>query len=129
MGCARPKSKFTSWEDPPIKDEPFNYDAVPSRFFMNIESAGSMPPDEIMQQGIKCLQEKLAAVINTFREEGDRGDKIVGQDHAMGGVGDGGYETAFTAGGAVGDNTTAYGGGSGVFGQVTPYSAAGAWAL
>jgi DNA-directed RNA polymerase II subunit RPB3 len=121
----RPKSKFASWEDPPIEGEPFNYDAVPSRFFMDIESAGSMPPDEIMQQGIKYLQEKLAAVIKTFREEGDDGVRSPGQDYAMGGMGVGGYETPYGAGGAMGDNRTPYGGGG--FGQATPYGGGSGW--
>ena len=124
MEDARPKSKFASWEDPPIEGEPFNYDAVPSRFFMDIESVGSMPPDEIMQQGIKYQQEKLAAVIKTFREEGDDGVRSPGQDYAMGGMGGGGYETPFGVGGAMGDNRTPYGG-SGGFGQATPYGGSG----
>ncbi|CCX07333.1 DNA-directed RNA polymerase [Pyronema domesticum] len=124
-----PASKFASWEDPPTEGEPFNYDAQPNRFFMDIETVGSMPPDEIMQQGIKYLQEKLAAVIKTFREEGDdSGVRSPGQaDYAMGGMGGGGgYETPYGAGG-VADGRTPYGAGSG-FGQATPYGAGnGGW--
>jgi DNA-directed RNA polymerase II subunit RPB3 len=96
---------------------------------MDIETVGSMPPDEIMQQGIKYLQEKLAAVIKTFREEGDdSGVRSPGQaDYAMGGMGGGGgYETPYGAGG-VADGRTPYGAGSG-FGQATPYGAGnGGW--
>lgn len=126
MEYERPKSKFASWEDPPLEGEPFNYDAVPTRFFMDIESVGSMPPDEIMQQGIKYLQEKLAAVIKTFREEGDDGVRSPGQDYAMGGMG-GGYETPYGAGAALGDSRTPYGAGAGGFGQGTPYGAGNGW--
>jgi DNA-directed RNA polymerase II subunit RPB3 len=80
-----------------MEGEPFNYDAQPNRFYMDIETVGSMPPDEIMQQGIKYLQEKLAAVIKAFREgEGDDGVRSPGQaDYAMGGMGGAGYETPY----------------------------------
>lgn len=113
----RPKSRFASWEDPPLEGEPFNYDAQPQRFYMDIESVGSMPPDEIMQQGIKYLQEKLASVIKAFREDPvDDGVRSPGQaDYAMGGMGGGpgGYETPYGAGGAMGDARTPYGAGNG----------------
>ena len=95
---------------------------------MDIESVGSMPPDEIMQQGIKYLQEKLAAVIKTFREEGDEGVRSPGQaDYSMGGMGaGGGYETPYGAGAGVGDGRTPYGAGAG-YGQ-TPYGSGNGWA-
>ena len=116
----RPKSKYADWEEPPIEGEPFNYDAVPSRFYLDIESAGSLPPDEILQQGIKYLQEKLAAVIETFSNKNEAGDgfgdgvRSPGQDYAMGGMGGGGagYETPYQGG------RTPFGGG---FGGATEY--------
>ena len=117
----RPKSKYADWEEPPIEGEPFNYDAVPSRFYLDIESAGSLPPDEILQQGIKYLQEKLATVIETFSNKNEAGDgfgdgvRSPGQDYAMGGMGGGGagYETPFQGG------RTPFGGGG--FGGATEY--------
>ena len=83
-----------------------------------------MPPDEIMQQGIKYLQEKLAAVIKVFREEGDDGVRSPGQaDYNMGGMGGGGgYETPYVG---MGDARTPYGAGG--FGQATPYGGANGW--
>lgn len=65
-----PQSKFASWEDPPAEGEAFNYDAQPNRFYMDIESSGSMPPDEILHTGIKVLQEKLASVVKCLTEGG-----------------------------------------------------------
>jgi len=50
------------------KGEPLNYDAVPSRFFMGIASVGSMPRDEIIRNGIKCLLQNLAGVVNSLHE-------------------------------------------------------------
>lgn len=124
----RPKSKYADWEEPPIEGEPFNYDAIPSRFYLDVESVGSLPPDEIMQQGIKYLQEKLASVIDTLgrKSEGDGfgdGMRSPGQDYAMGGMGGGGgYETPYGAGAP--DPRTPYASG---FGGTTPYGQNNGW--
>ncbi|KAI5776618.1 DNA-directed RNA polymerase [Geopyxis carbonaria] len=101
-----PKSKFASWEDPPMEGEPFDYDAVPNKFYMDIETVGSMPPDEIMQQGIKYLQEKLAAVIKAFRAGDEEGGEYGG------GGGGGGSPGDYPMGGApygFGGTTPGYG--------------------
>ncbi|KAL7267332.1 RNA polymerase II subunit 3 [Rhizina undulata] len=128
-----PKSKYADWEDAPVEGEPFNYDAVPSRFYLDIETVGSLPPDEIMQQGIKYLQEKLATVIKVFTDGptgdadgfGDSGVRSPGQDYAMGGMGSGGgagFETPYGGGSGM-DNRTPYAGGG--FGGATPYGSNG----
>ncbi|KAI5852665.1 DNA-directed RNA polymerase [Morchella snyderi] len=126
-----PKSKYADWEEPPVEGEPFNYDALPSRFYLDVESVGSLPPDEIMQQGIKYLQEKLASVIDTLGNKNEGGDgfgdgmRSPGQDYSMGGMGGGGgYETPYGAGSGQ-DTRTPYAGG---FGGTTPYGASnGRW--
>jgi DNA-directed RNA polymerase II subunit RPB3 len=64
----RPKSKYAEWEEPPQEGEPFDYDAVPERFYFEVESVGNLEPDAIIQQGIKVLQQKLAAVIQDLTE-------------------------------------------------------------
>ncbi|KAF3931240.1 hypothetical protein ABW19_dt0206653 [Dactylella cylindrospora] len=58
-----PKSLNSDWEEPPQENEPFDYNAQPNRFYIDVESVGSLQPDEILRQGIKYLQEKLASVI------------------------------------------------------------------
>lgn len=58
-----PQSKYAKWEEPAQEGEPFNYDAVPERFYFEVESIGNLEPDAIIQNGIKVLQNKLAAVI------------------------------------------------------------------
>lgn len=128
----RPKSKYAAWEEPPQEGEPFDYDAVPNKFYMDIETVGSMPPDEVMQQGIKYLQEKLATVIKTFRKEdgdggaddgfGDGGVRSPGMDYGMGGMGGpggGGFETPY----AGADGRTPYAG----YGGTTPYGGSNGW--
>lgn len=64
----RPLSKYAEWEDPPQEGEPFDFDAVPERFYFEVESAGNLEPDAIIQQGIKVLQQKLAAVIQDLTD-------------------------------------------------------------
>lgn len=61
-------------EDPPQEGEPFDYDAVPERFYFEVEGIGNLEPDAIIQQGIKVLQQKLAAVIHDLTEDGTGGD-------------------------------------------------------
>ena len=52
---SRPKSEYAAWEDPPAEGEPFDYDAEPSRFYFQVESAGNLEPDAIIQEGIKQM--------------------------------------------------------------------------
>jgi len=78
-----PKSKYAEWEEPPQEGEPFDYDAVPERFYFEVESVGNLEPDAIIQQGIKVLQQKLAAVIQDLTE---------GETQTNGVNGHGGYD-------------------------------------
>ena len=119
----RPQSKYAAWEDPPQEGEPFDYDAVPGRFYFEVESAGALEPDAIVQQGIKVLQQKLAAIIQDLTD-GD-GPAMNGGDFGpprspdaeMNGAGwnDPGYTTPYGNGGGA----SAWGG----QGAATPYGA------
>ncbi|KKA27115.1 hypothetical protein TD95_005197 [Thielaviopsis punctulata] len=68
-----PKSKYAEWEEPPNPDEPFDYDAVPDKFYFEVEGVGTLEPNEIIQNGIEVLQKKLAEVLHglTGRENED----------------------------------------------------------
>lgn len=57
---------------PPSTTAPFAYDAVPSKFYLEVESVGNLEPDAVVQQAIKVLQQKLAAVIQEL--EGPHAD-------------------------------------------------------
>jgi DNA-directed RNA polymerase II subunit RPB3 len=125
----RPKSKYADWEEPPQEGEPFDYDAVPERFYFEVESVGNLEPDAIIQQGIKVLQQKLASVIQTVTE-GDGGETngMNGADDynngprspdtGMNGSGwqDPGYTTPYGGG-----NTSAWGAGAATPYGATPY--------
>lgn len=64
----RPKSNYAAWEEPPQEGEPFNYDRVPDRFYMEVEVTGNLEPDQVIYQGIKVLQQKLASIIQDLTE-------------------------------------------------------------
>ncbi|QPH05814.1 hypothetical protein C2857_003826 [Epichloe festucae Fl1] len=135
-----PKSKYAEWEDPPQEGEPFNYDAVPDRFYFEVETSGSMEPDQIVQGGIRALQQKIGALLKGLDPKKYGGEEAAdfdgprSPDMNMEGGGttpwqDGGYTTPY--GGNMtsyggnnttygGGNNTAYGGGSGAYGT-TPY--------
>jgi DNA-directed RNA polymerase II subunit RPB3 len=63
-----PLSKNADWEDAPLPNEPFDYAAEPRRFYFEVEAVGQIPPNEIIFQGIKYLQEKLATVVRDLQE-------------------------------------------------------------
>ena len=123
----RPVSHNAAWETPNPPDQPFDYDAQPSNFYIDVESVGNLEPDQIIQQGITVLQRKLAAVISALTGGEDRNGMggAGGEDEdMMGGVRspdgyeppegiDGGF-TAYANGGQ-----SAWGGAGGT----TPYGA------
>lgn len=43
------------YEREPEQDEPFDFNARPSRFYFDVESVGSLKPDDIVRQGIESL--------------------------------------------------------------------------
>lgn len=116
----RPPSEYAEWEEPPQEGEPFDYDAVPGRFYFNVESAGNIPPDTIVGEGIKVLQQKLAGLIHELTEGEGGGDGMNGDyagprspEYNTGADGFGGYTTPFGNGG----NQSSWGGAGGT----TPY--------
>jgi DNA-directed RNA polymerase II subunit RPB3 len=120
-----PESKNAGWEDKADPNAPFDYDAQPSRYFMNIETVGGLEPDVIFQQGIKVLQQKLAGVIQAL--EGGDANGNPDADYTLRSPGrddpGAGYTTPF-AGGAASQwgGQTAYGNG-----QNTPFDRGNAW--
>merc|ERR1711939_28600 len=50
-----PVSSNGQYEREPEQDEPFDFNARPSRFYFDVESVGSLKPDDIVRQGIESL--------------------------------------------------------------------------
>ena len=86
----RPKSKNAGWEEPPSTTAPFDYAATPSKFYIEVESVGSLEPDAVVQQAIKVLQQKLALIIQGL--EGPSGGSGGGGGGGFGGDGMGAYD-------------------------------------
>jgi DNA-directed RNA polymerase II subunit RPB3 len=123
----RPPSKYADREDPPQEGEAFNYDAVPGVFYFDVESAGGMPADIIIPEGISVLQQKLASVIQGLMEpDGDGANGDYDGPRSPGGFGDGGFQDpGYTTPYGNGGNQGAWGGGGTTpYGQ-TPYGNAG----
>lgn len=57
-----PKSANCEWEEAPDPDAPFDYKAKPSNFYVDVETVGSLAPNDVVVKGIESLQLKLAAV-------------------------------------------------------------------
>lgn len=92
-----------AWEsEETAADAAFNPDAEPSAFFFDLESVGTLEPDEIVQQGARVLQTKLAEIIRGLSntDEGINGN-----------MSPDGYEPAPAEGGYYGGRggTTPYG--------------------
>ncbi|KAI4177455.1 MAG: hypothetical protein LQ343_000436 [Gyalolechia ehrenbergii] len=69
-----PKSANAAWEEAPQDVEAFDFAAQPSKYYFDVESVGNLEPDAVVLQGIKVLQQKLAAVIQEFSSDDRNGD-------------------------------------------------------
>ncbi|KIJ61314.1 hypothetical protein HYDPIDRAFT_116070 [Hydnomerulius pinastri MD-312] len=50
-------------EEPPRDDEAFDFNAKPGKFYIEVETDGSLGPQEVMMKGLAELQTKLANLI------------------------------------------------------------------
>ncbi|KAJ3368314.1 45 kDa subunit of RNA polymerase II [Kappamyces sp. JEL0680] len=49
-------------EEPPAPNEPFDFKAKPKKFYMTVETSGSLEPKEVTIGGLKILQAKLVFI-------------------------------------------------------------------
>lgn len=123
---SRPKSKYAELEEPPAEGQVFDYDAVPSKFYFEVEGVGNIESDSIVLEGVKELQKKLAGLIHGLGENDGMGGEFDGPRSPGGdapGWQDQGYTTPYGNGGGAsawggGGAATAYG--------TTPYGDSGA---
>lgn len=105
---------------PANPDEPFDYNAVPTRFFYDVETVGGLDPDQIVTKGINVLQTKLAGIIHELSggTGGPDGGDFGAQSPTLNGAGYGGVDGGYTPAGG-------YGGASSYAAQgaATPYGA------
>ncbi|KAL0955923.1 hypothetical protein HGRIS_002115 [Hohenbuehelia grisea] len=58
-----PLGRNAQEEEAPRDDEPFDYNAKPNKFYMEVETDGSLGPQEVIMKGLGELQEKLGLLI------------------------------------------------------------------
>ena len=109
------------WEgDAAAADASFDPDAVPSAFFFDVESVGTLKPDDIVMKGINILKDKLAQVFQVFEGAVDEANGVNGAPPSPPQVYEPGMEGGgYTSYGGAGGGVTSYGGAGGQ----TPYGA------
>ncbi|KAH3900994.1 DNA-directed RNA polymerase II core subunit RPB3 SCDLUD_002459 [Saccharomycodes ludwigii] len=76
-----PLSKNCEYEDAPNDDELFDYKAKPNNFYMNVETVGSLTPDQVVLRGIKTLQDKVADILFSLKKMEQ--DKVASSNNAL----------------------------------------------
>ncbi|PSR90557.1 RNA polymerase II subunit 3 [Coniella lustricola] len=112
-----PRSKYADFEEPRQPTQGFDWDALPGKFYFEVESAGNLEPDAIIQQGITVMQQKLASLIHGLTEDESNGDYAGPRSPEFGG-GDGwgpdpGFTTPFAGGSTTPYATTPFNNSSG----------------
>lgn len=64
-----PLSSNANFETPPNPNEPFDFNAVPSTYYMTAESVGSVPVRSVFEQACDIMVENLAQVILAVQQE------------------------------------------------------------
>lgn len=105
-----PKSANCDWEEAPDADARFDYKATPSTFYMDVETVGNLPPNDVVLKGIETLQLKLAGISMELNK-----DSIEASNAAAGGFTTYGRSPG---GNSPGMGNSPYGGDSG-FGNST----------
>ncbi|KAI0356298.1 insert subdomain of RNA polymerase alpha subunit [Trametes cingulata] len=80
-----PLSENAKEEEPPRDDLPFDYNAKPEKFYMDVETDGSLGPQEVVMKGLQELQTKLANLILGLKGDPPEPDGFQGGGAALGG--------------------------------------------
>ncbi|KZT08318.1 insert subdomain of RNA polymerase alpha subunit [Laetiporus sulphureus 93-53] len=64
-----PLSENAKEEEEPRDDEPYDYNAKANRFYLDVETDGSLGPQEVVMKGLQELQTKLANLILGLKPE------------------------------------------------------------
>ncbi|KAG5651770.1 hypothetical protein H0H81_007523 [Sphagnurus paluster] len=124
-------------EEPPRDGEPFDFNAQPRTFYFDVETDGSLGPQEVVMKGLAELQTKLANLILGLKSQPEL-DMLTSADphsngHATtdtwggdGGGGAAGWGPAAGGGGGWGASSPARGGAStGGWGSASPANSGG----
>ncbi|KAF7321300.1 Mechanosensitive ion channel protein [Mycena kentingensis (nom. inval.)] len=140
-----PMSENSREEDPPREDEVFDFNAQPHKFYFEVETDGSLGPQEVVMQGLTELQSKLAQIVLALKKT--EPEMVAGEPVAEapaadawggGNAGGGGWNANGTgatgggSGGGWGSTSPSRGGGGGGGGWAgggwtSPNPTAGGW--
>ncbi|KAI8969571.1 DNA-directed RNA polymerase [Trametes punicea] len=84
-----PLSENAKEEEPPRDDLPFDYNAKPQKFYMDVETDGSLSPQEVVMKGLQELQTKLANLILGLKGEPPETDGFQNGGAPLGGPANG----------------------------------------
>jgi len=66
-----PVSENGREEEPLQEDAPFDYNAKPTKFYLNVETVGSLTPRDVVMKGLEELTKKLAFLTHQIDSGGD----------------------------------------------------------
>ncbi|KAI0331046.1 insert subdomain of RNA polymerase alpha subunit [Cubamyces sp. BRFM 1775] len=84
-----PLSDNAKEEEPPRDDLPFDYNAKPEKFYLDVETDGSLGPQEVVMKGLQELQTKLANLILGLKGDPPEADGFQNGGGALGGPANG----------------------------------------
>ncbi|KAK6459355.1 45 kDa subunit of RNA polymerase II [Scheffersomyces xylosifermentans] len=64
-----PRSENCEWEEVPDPYAPFDYKAKPSNYYIDVETVGNLPPNEVVLRAVETLQRKLADIAIELNKE------------------------------------------------------------
>ncbi|KAL1942696.1 hypothetical protein VTO73DRAFT_4936 [Trametes versicolor] len=123
-----PLSENAKDEEPARDDLPFDYNAKPEKFYMDVETDGSLGAQEVVMKGLAELQTKLANLVLGLKGDPPEADGFQNGAAALSGPangaepaaaawgapgGGGGWSPARGGGGAGGGATSSWGAGAG----------------
>jgi len=76
-----PLSENAQEEEPPQDDEPFDFQSKPERFYMEVETDGSLAPREVVMKGLNELQTKLGSLLLGLKAPVDLEDATYPEQH------------------------------------------------
>ncbi|ODV59448.1 DNA-directed RNA polymerase II core subunit RPB3 [Ascoidea rubescens DSM 1968] len=97
-----PLSENCQWEEEPNADDRFDYKAVPTRFYFNLETVGSIEPNLVVKRGIEKLSKKVVEIVLALEEIEKKKDDGVNNGHV--GSNNGGM-TMYDEGPGMGNET------------------------
>ncbi|KAI0645508.1 DNA-directed RNA polymerase [Trametes meyenii] len=80
-----PMSENAKEEEPPRDDVLFDYNAKPEKFYMDVETDGSLGPQEVVLKGLQELQTKLANLVLGLKGDPPEADGFQNGGGALGG--------------------------------------------